>query len=147
MYELILNLLGKSVDGPEFRLLLNEVGAPSSVYDVPISENDTLRMFEYYDLGFGVSYSMQSQKFRMIGCEYRGTSKIRDMKPFPDAGPAGINSRDSKRTVQKKMSVLPLASRKLKTYMRVTYATEPHIVECQFNGNGHALMGFTVTLQ
>lgn len=147
MFELILNLLGKSADGPEFGRLLNELGAPSSVYDVPISENDTLRMFEFYDLGFGVSYSMQNQAFRMIGCEYRGSSKIRKMQPFPDSGPAGINAKDGKRAVQKKMSVLPLASRKLKSYTRVTYANEPHIIECQFNGNGHALIGFTVTLQ
>ncbi|MBI2809687.1 MAG: hypothetical protein HYX67_02490 [Candidatus Melainabacteria bacterium] len=146
MFELILSLLGKSIDGPEFRRLVQELGSPSSVYDVPIDEKNTLRMLEFYHFGFGASYSLQTDSFRMIGIEYRSPSKIRPMEPFPEAGPAGIDHQDSKRAVQKKMALLPIASRKLKSYMRVTYKTEPHLIECQFDGKGQELLGFTVAL-
>ena len=146
MFELILSLLGKSIDGPEFRQLVQQIGAPSSVYDVPIDETNTLRMFEFYEFGFGVAYNLQSNAFRTIGCEYCSPSKLRPMEPFPEPGPSGIDPKDSKRAVQKKMTVLPISSRKLKSYVRVTYKSEPHVIECQFDGKGHALMGFTVAL-
>jgi hypothetical protein len=147
MYELILNLLGKSIESPEYQDLLQSTGAPSSVYDVPISEADSLRMFEFYNFGFGLAYSLSSSCFRTIGCEYQiEAAALRPMLPFPDAGPVGIKPQDSKRTVQKKMAVLPRSSRKLKSYMRVTYQIAPHLVECTFNGKGSALKGFTVSL-
>lgn len=135
------------MDGSEYRQLLQEIGTPSSVYDVPINEKSTLRMIEFYHLGFGAAYSLQADSFRMIGIEYRSNLiKNRPMQPFPEPGPAGIDHQDSKRAVQTKMAVLPISSRKLKSYMRVTYKTEPHVIECQFDGKGHELLGFTVAL-
>ncbi len=146
MFNLILSLLGKTIDGPEYRRLLQELGKPSTMYDVPINEENTLRMVEFYDFGFGASYSLQANLFRMIGFEYHSTSKIRPMKPFSEPGPSGIDHQDSKRAVQKKMALLPISSRKLKSYIRVTYKSEPHLIECQFDGKGHELLGFTIAL-
>ena len=147
MFDLIVSLLGTSIDGPEYRRLLEDVGLPSIMYDVPISEETTLRMFEFYDFGFGASYILQTDLFRMIGFEYhRSSSKIRQMKPFPEPGPAGIDHQDSKHAVEKKMNMSPISSTKLKSSMRVTYKSEPHLIECQFDGKGHELLGFTVSL-
>ncbi|CAN5423731.1 hypothetical protein BH10CYA1_BH10CYA1_02900 [soil metagenome] len=146
MFDLILSLLGKSIDGPEYRQLMQEIGTPSTVYDVPINEKSTLRMIEFYRFGFGASYNLQANSFRTIGIEYRSPSKIRPMEPFPEPGPGGIDHQDSKRAVQKKMALLPISSRKLKSYMRVTYKADPHVIECQFDGKGHELLGFTVAL-
>ncbi len=147
MYELLVNLLGKNVEGLEFKELLESTGAPSSVYDVPISEVDSLRMFEFFNFGFGLSYSMKEAQFRTIGCEYLAEPNVmRTMSPFLDAGPAGISAQDNKREVQKKMTVLPISSKKLKSYMRVIYKLSPHLVECVFDSKGKVLKGFSVSL-
>ncbi len=129
MFDLIVNLLGKTIDSPEYRRLLQDIGPPSTMFDVPISREKTLRMFEFDDFGFGASYSLQSDFFCTIGFEYRSTSKIRCMSPFLEPGPAGIVHQDSKRAVQKKMALLPISSRKMKSYMRVTYTNGPHLIE------------------
>ncbi|MBS1953445.1 MAG: hypothetical protein JST89_04640 [Cyanobacteria bacterium SZAS-4] len=146
MFDLILNLLGRNIDSPEYRRLLQEVGPPSAMFDVPINEEKTLRMFEFKEFGFGASYSLQGNLFCMIGFEYHSTSKIRSMSPFLEPGPAGIVHQDGKRAVQKKMALLPISSRKLKSYMRVTYKNGPHLIECQFDGKGHELWGFSIAL-
>jgi hypothetical protein len=147
MYELLVNLLGKNIEGLEYKQLLKSTGAPSCVYDVPISEVDSLRMLEFFKFGFGLSYNMKEAQFRAIGCEYLAEPNVmRTMSPFLDLGPAGITAQDNQRTVQKKLTVLPISSKKLKSYMRVTYKLPPHLVECVFDSKGNVLKGFSVSL-
>ena len=143
LFSPLIALLGTPAEGQEFKQLLAEIGAASRVYE--LDEDNTI--YEFYELGFGMTYSRSNKKFWMLGFEF-ATEPVKNgaMKPFPDAVYAGITSADSPAIVESKLGVKANSFRNSKTNNTCTgkYLLSPYQLTCLFDSPQGSLIGMTV---
>lgn len=135
-------MLGKEIDAPEFKRLLEDIGKPSSVY-----EADENTIYEFYEHGFGMACNRTNKRFWMLSFEF-ATLPVKDglMKPFSEELHAGIVSTDRAADIEAKLGVKPKSFREFKTNRKCTgkYELFPYHFTCVFESAEGVLEGLTV---
>lgn len=143
LYELILDILGKRDDSPEF-IKLTSLRKPSKIYDAEGSI-----IYEFSSLGFGMAYDQARTKFWMAGFEF-GTKPVKDgtMLPFPENLHLGISNSDGPNEIERKLGVKAVSFRSLggDSRYRGRYKLPPYTFECVFSSQTGPLQGMTIYL-
>jgi hypothetical protein len=104
--ELVMELIGKRDDSPEFQNFLRVVGEPSTVDKV-----GSMKSYSFYQLGLDFDYETVRQSFDSITFEL-DTAGIRsgEIQPYTHDLPVGIKLTDSCAEVERKLGVKPESS-------------------------------------